>query len=54
MDPAIICTTGRTKEEFDNQGTGDRILFQNGPTENDVMEIALTQDEMATSVRFDL
>ena len=50
VDPAIICNGGRTQGEFDAQGTGDRILFQNGPTPDSVYEIPLQQSGMAGNV----
>ena len=28
VDPSIICTGGRTQEQFDSQGTGDRLVIQ--------------------------
>ena len=28
VDPDIICNGGRTQEQFDNQGTGDRLVIQ--------------------------
>jgi len=30
VDPNIICTTGRTADQFNSQGTGDRLVIQNG------------------------
>ena len=32
MDPSTICDDGRTQEEFDRDGTGYALLFQNGET----------------------
>ena len=32
VDPDLICGSGRTQDQFDTQGTGDRLLFQTGPT----------------------
>ena len=46
VDTAIICNGGRTQEEFENEGTGYRVAFQNGPTNVDLQEIPLTKDEM--------
>ena len=49
---AIICTTGRTQEDFDEQGTGDRVVLQNGdalttipPTESDVADTDWTNGQ---------
>jgi charged multivesicular body protein 7 len=30
VDPNIICTTGRTADQYVSQGTGDRLVIQNG------------------------
>jgi len=30
VDPAIICDPGRTMEQFGRDGTGDRLIIQNG------------------------
>ena len=49
----MICT-GRTQEEFDMEGTGNRLLFQNGPTSADTIKAPLTVDEADTNVRFSL
>jgi len=32
VDPGTICDGGRTQEEFDRDGTGYALLFQNGET----------------------
>ena len=50
VDTAIICNGGRTEEEFQNEGTGNRFSFQNGPTNMDLEEIPLTKDEMLGNV----
>jgi len=31
VDPAIVCTTGRSSDDFANQGTGTDLYIQNGP-----------------------
>ena len=50
VDTAIICNGGRTEEEFLSEGTGNRLSFQNGPTNMDLQEIPLTKDEMLGNV----
>ena len=30
VDPSIICAGGRSQEQFDSQGTGDRLVIQVG------------------------
>jgi len=49
VDTAIICNGGRTEEEFQNEGTGNRLSFQKGPTIMDLQEIPRTKDEMLES-----
>jgi hypothetical protein len=49
VDTAIICNGGRTQADFDIQGTGNRLSFQNGPTEKDLMYIPLAKDQMLES-----
>ena len=50
IDPMRICNGGRTQEEFDVEGTGNRLLFQNGPTANDVLVAPLTLDSVDADV----
>ena len=50
VDTNIICNGGRSEEEFQNEGTGNRFSWQNGPTNMDLEEIPLTKDEMLGNV----
>ena len=50
VDTAIICNGGRTEEEFTQQGTGDRLSLQNGPTNTDLMSVPLMEEEIAQDV----
>lgn len=50
VDPSIICNGGRTQSEFDNQGTGNLIAMQTGPTIADLHYPPLTQDDAMGSV----
>lgn len=43
VDPELICTTGRTQDDFDNDGTGDRLVFQAG--EGNYLAAPLTEQE---------
>jgi len=45
VDPEIICNGGRDSSMWESQGTGDRLLLQNGPTPDDLLSVPLTQDE---------
>ena len=42
MDPSTICDGGRTQEEFDRDGTGYALLFQNGETPEAIYRAPLT------------
>jgi len=44
VDPAIICAGGRSEDEWNSQGTGDRLLVQNGSKDN-FITLPLTQAE---------
>merc|ERR1712243_395998 len=44
VDPAIICAGGRTEEQWNSMGTGDRLLIQNGSPDN-LINIPLTKAE---------
>ena len=50
VDPASICT-GRTQDQFDSEGTGNRLLFQNGPSTSDTIAAPLDLDQADSSVR---
>jgi charged multivesicular body protein 7 len=45
VDPSIICTTGRTSDQYASQGTGDRLVIQNGTDAiKNQLPVPLTQD----------
>jgi len=46
VDPAVICDGGRTEEQWEEQGTGDRLLIQIGETPDKLYNIPLTRTEM--------
>jgi len=48
VDPALICT-GRTQDQFDSEGTGNRLLFQNGPSTSDTIAAPLDLDQADSS-----
>ena len=50
VDPAIICQGGRSQGDFDMEGTGNRVWFQNGATTADVQNTPLTIDEADSDV----
>jgi hypothetical protein len=52
VDPSTICTTGRTQEQFDADGTGTDILFQNGPSfaPENLIRAPQTEDEIVAEV----
>jgi len=45
VDPAVICNGGRSADEFNAEGTGDRVLVQVGPTPDNFVDVPLTQAE---------
>jgi len=45
IDPEKICNGGRTQAEFDVDGTGKKLLFQNGDRPSDHIVAPLTQQE---------
>jgi len=45
VDPAIICNGGRDEATFEVQGTGDRLLLQNGLTPETYITIPMTETE---------
>lgn len=45
VDPTIICNGGRSEEEFNTQGSGDRVAIQYGPTPADLINVPLTTSE---------
>jgi len=52
VDPAIICSGGRTAEEFEIQGVGDRLAIQVGETAEMVYTIPMTESEVDTEMWF--
>ena len=45
VDPTVICEAGRTKKEFDRDGTGDALFIQNGPTPKNIEAAPLSSQE---------
>jgi len=45
VDPMVICDAGRTQREFDADGTGVALFFQNGPTPEVIQAVPLTAEE---------
>merc|ERR1712080_554057 len=45
VDPAVISAGGRTPDQVDQQGTGDRVWVQVGETPDNFVKIPLTQAE---------
>jgi hypothetical protein len=53
VDPSIICTTGRTLKQYQSQGTGDRLVIQNGTDTSvaaNLLTIPPTQTEIDQSL----
>ena len=51
VDPKLICGTGRTDKEFEEQGTGNLLWLQSGPKYTDVLKLPLTKDKIISQVR---
>ena len=49
VSPSVICT-GRSQAEFDTEGTGNILLFQNGETSMDTIEAPADLDEANNNV----
>jgi len=49
---ATICTTGRTQEEFDKQGTGYRLSIQVGDSPASLLDIPLNEKEVEAKTKF--
>ncbi|XP_078669994.1 uncharacterized protein LOC144910589 [Branchiostoma floridae x Branchiostoma belcheri] len=47
VDPATICTTGRTEEDFDQHGTGTDLYIQNGTTPASLIRIPKSESGLA-------
>merc|ERR1719186_85043 len=45
VDPALICAGGRTQDQWNKQGTGDRIWVQVGETPDNFVKIPLSKSE---------
>merc|ERR1739838_442806 len=45
VDPAVICAGGRSSEQWESQGTGDRLIVQVGETPDSLLKIPLTREE---------
>jgi charged multivesicular body protein 7 len=52
VDPSTICTTGRSQAEFETEGTGTQLSFQNGPTASSLMTIPMEESEVTTTTKF--
>ena len=50
VEPSSICGSGRTQSDFDNEGTGNRLIFQKGPNFQDVLVAPLTVDDADADV----
>ena len=51
VDPELICGTGRSDKQFEQQGTGNLLWLQSGPKYTDVLKLPLTKDEIISQVR---
>jgi len=52
VDTSLICNGGRTEDQWNEQGTGDRLWLQIGGTPDDLLPIPLTQERGAAEERW--
>jgi len=53
VDPEIICDKGRTEAQWEEQGTADRLWFQDGPiADRNFVKIPLTQEGADSEARW--
>ncbi|KAF6026212.1 hypothetical protein EB796_015481 [Bugula neritina] len=52
VEPATICTTGRSQSQFDSQGTGTLLAIQNGPSSSHLMRIPLRESQVTSQTAF--
>ncbi len=43
MEPSLICTLGRTSDQFERQGTGYALYLQSGPTPDNRISVPVTE-----------
>jgi len=55
VDPTLICGGGRSSDEWESQGTGDRLMVQVGETPDSLLNIPITREaaDMETGVWYD-
>ena len=49
---AIICTAGRSEEEFKKSGTGDNLAIQNGTTPESYILVPHDEDQVTKTTKF--
>jgi len=52
VDPATICTAGRTEEEFKKYGTGDALRIQNSTTPDSYITVPRDEAEVTKKTKF--
>ena len=50
IDPDLICGEGRTQAQFDEEGTGNKLIFLNGTT---LLEAPLNLDDSSLPKDYD-
>ncbi|XP_071090553.1 uncharacterized protein [Haliotis cracherodii] len=48
-DPGSICSRGRTSDQYSEEGTGTRLLIQNGTTPREYITIPMTETGLRTT-----
>ncbi|XP_067940980.1 uncharacterized protein [Watersipora subatra] len=51
-DPASICTTGRTKGQFEKEGLGNMLAFQTGTTSSNLLQVPHDEKDVEPTTKF--
>jgi len=52
VEPATICTTGRSEDDFQKSGTGENLAIQNGTTPESYITIPHDEDQVTKTTKF--
>jgi charged multivesicular body protein 7 len=52
VEPNTICTSGRTAQQLEREGTGTLLAVQTGPTPSSLMRMPLTESDVTTTTKY--